>query len=491
MKLSLRPYQSAAFDKARELIRQGHRRILIVAPTGSGKTVLASALMELTMAKGNRATFVVDRLSLIAQTSQMFDRYAIAHGVVQSQHPRFRMYEPVQVCSVQTLSRRGWPDAQVDVFDEAHVLHACHKRRLQETTGVVIGLTATPFTKGLSKWFDATVNVTTTRALINAGFLSSYRIFACVEPDMAGVKVKSTGEWDDAESSSRAQKIVGDVVREYITHGESRKFICSAADTNHVEELARQFREAGINVATYTYRDRDDDRAETVAEFRKPDSTIRGLITVTAASRGFDVPDVSCIIIARPLRKSLAEHIQLIGRGLRTFDGKHDCLILDHAGNCERFFERCEAFFDEGTDALDEGAQHVRKKATAKKDREPMKCPACRCIHAPAPSCPQCGHQYPRKAPLEHVDGEMFELTGAARRNADAWPEKIRWARGLAGYAKAHNYQPGWAAHKYRERFGVWPNDPRVHNAEPMAPGADISSWIKSRFIAYAKRKAA
>lgn len=491
MRLELRPYQSAAFEQARELIRQGKRRILIVAPTGSGKTVLASALMELTVSKGNRATFVVDRLSLIEQTSQMFDRYGIDHGVVQSKHPRFRLYEPVQVCSVQTLARRGWPESSVDVFDEAHVLHACHKRRLAETGGVVIGLTATPFTKGLSKYFDATINVTTTRALIRDGFLSPYRIFACVEPDMAGVKVKSTGEWDDAESSSRARKIVGDVVKEYITHGESRKFICSAADTTHVEELAAQFRDAGITVATYTYRDRDHDRAETVAEFRKPDSSIRGLITVTAASRGFDVPDVSCIIMARPLRKSLAEHVQLLGRGLRSFDGKRDCIVLDHAGNCQRFFDRCEAFFDDGADALDEGAQHVRKKPDAKKSREPVKCPVCRCVHQAAPSCPNCGHEYPRRSTIEHVAGEMFELVGGTKHNHDEWPEKIRWARSLAGYAQAHGYQPGWAAHKYRERFGVWPNDPRVHNAQPLEPEADVRSWIRSRFIAYSKRRAA
>jgi superfamily II DNA or RNA helicase len=195
MLLDLRPYQSAAFDQARELIRQGKRRILVVAPTGSGKTVLATALMEMTVAKGNRATFVVDRLSLIDQTSAMFDRYGVEHGVVQAQHPRFRLYERVQVCSVQTLAKRGWPESQVDVFDEAHVLHACHKRRMADDS-IVIGLTATPFTRGLAKYFDAVINVTTTRKLIHEGYLAKYRIFSCAEPDMEGARVKSTGDWD-------------------------------------------------------------------------------------------------------------------------------------------------------------------------------------------------------------------------------------------------------------------------------------------------------
>ena len=113
----------------------------------------------------------------------------------------------------------------------------------------------------------------------------------------------------EREASGKALEVVGDVVAEYLKHGESRKFICSAVDTAHVEELQRQFLAAGINVATYTYKDSEDDRADTTNEFKKPESAIRGLITVTAASRGFDVPDVSCVIMARPLRKSLRHEV--------------------------------------------------------------------------------------------------------------------------------------------------------------------------------------
>jgi superfamily II DNA or RNA helicase len=361
MNIDLRPYQAKAFDEVRDHIRAGKRHILIVAPTGSGKTVLASALMGMTREKGNRATFVIDRLSLLDQTSETFDRYGLAHGVIQGDHPRFMPYERIQVCSVQTLAKRRWPEAQVDVFDEAHVLHAAHKHRMERDESIVVGLTATPFTRGLGRYFDAVVNVTTTRTLINEGWLSEYRIYSCAEPDMTGVKVKSTGEWDETQASKKALEVVGDVVAEYVKHGEGRKFICSGVDTNHVEELARQFSAAGIQVGTYTYKDRVEDRADTTREFRKPDSAIRGLITVTAASRGFDVPDVSCIIMARPLRKSLAEHIQLFGRGLRIADGKKDCVVLDHSGNCARFFEACESFFDNGAEALDDGKKKEKK----------------------------------------------------------------------------------------------------------------------------------
>jgi len=486
MNIELRSYQQKAFDLARSAIRDGKTRILIVLPTGGGKSVIASALMAMTVEKGNRATFVVDRISLLSQISEMFDRYGIDHGVVQSQHPRFRLYEKVQVCSVQTLAKRQWPDSQVDVFDEAHVLHACHKHRMQADS-IVIGLTATPFTRGLAKYFDAVINVTTTRKLIQDGWLSDYRIFSCAEPDMSGVKVKSTGEWDDKQASSKALEIVGDVVAEYVKHGEGRKFICSAVDTAHAEELARQFTSAGITVATYTYKDRADDRADNTREFRKPDSTIRGLITVTAASRGFDVPDVSCIIMARPLRKSLAEHIQLFGRGLRIADGKENCLVLDHAGNCARFFDACESFFDMGADALDDGKKRERK-AKLKPEVEPMKCPQCRALHRPSPVCPCCGHQYPKRETVRHVPGTLKELVaGGYRRELS---EKI-WPQ-ICGYVRERRTDDSGrrqALAIYKEITGVWPLTDWEHTPS-VPPSLEVRNKIRANQIRYSKGRA-
>ena len=487
MLIDLRDYQRAAFDAAREFIRQGKRRVLINAPTGSGKTVLASALMEMVREKGNRANFVVDRLSLIHQTSDTFFRYGLDHGVVQSSHPLYRPSLGIQLCSVQTLSRRGWPESHVDVFDEAHVLHATHKARIEHGGSIVIGLTATPFTKGLGKYFDAVVNVTTTRKLIEDGWLAPYRIFSCAEPDMTGVAVKSTGEWDDTQASKKALEVVGDVVQEYLKHGDGRKFICSAVDTVHVEELQRQFLSAGINVATYTYKDKEDDRAETTAEFRKPGSLIRGLITVTAASRGFDVPDVSCVIMARPLRKSLAEHIQLFGRGLRIAEGKTDCLVLDHSGNCARFFADCEDFFDNGIDGLDDGKPKEKKKAE-KAEVEPVKCPSCRALHRPAPFCPVCGHEYPKRAAVQHVPGTLKELIAGGHHREltrNLWPQVMAYCL---------ERREGDAARRqalaiYRDMTGDWPRA-KWENTQPADDlSAEVRNRIRAQQIGFAKRR--
>lgn len=481
-------YQVPAVEAVRAALREGARSVLINAPTGSGKTVMASALMELTMLKGRRANFLVDRLSLIQQTSDTFDRYNLDHGVIQSQHPRYRPSLPIQVCSVQTLARRGWPDAHVDLIDEAHVLHEVVKQRIASKQSIVIGLTATPFTRGLGMHFERVVNVTTTRWLIEKGWLAPYRIFSCAEPNMEGVRVKSSGEWDDTEASKRALEVVGDVVEEYLKHGDGRKFICSAVDTAHVEELAAKFQAAGINVATYTYKDREEDRADTVLEFRKPNSLIRGLITVTAASRGFDVPDVSCVIMARPLRKSLAEHIQLFGRGLRIAEGKTDCLVLDHSGNCARFYAQCEDFFDNGIDTLDDGKPKPKEKPKEKPELEPVKCPSCRAVHRPMPVCPVCGHQYPRKAAVQHVPGTLKELLadGAKYRSEltrELWPQVVGYVVGRGKEGEAARRQ---ALAIYKTMTGAWPKAD-FERTKPQEPTREVLGRIRAQNIARAK----
>ena len=485
MKIELRDFQGEAFVRCREAVRAGHKRILVVSPTGSGKSVIGAAFMESIVAKGGSCNFVVDRLSLVDQTSRLLDRYGIDHGVIQADHDRFFPSRPVQICSIHTLAKREWPASRVDIFDEAHILYKEHKDRMEVGNSITIGLTATPFTRGLGKHFDALVNVATTRGLIDQGWLAPYRIFSCAEPDMSGVKVTSMGEWDEKESSAEAMKVVGDVVDEYVKHGQGRKFICSAVDTAHVMELQRQFIAAGINAATYTYKDKKDDRDDVLSEFRKHDSAIRGLITVTAASRGFDQPDVSCIIMARPLRKSLAEHIQLFGRGLRIAPGKTDCLVLDHSGNAARFFQDTEDFFDNGIEKLDDGKE--KKKPPPKdKERDGLKCPKCGHLHKPMPFCPVCGHQYPPKPAVAHVPGTLKELIAGKHKKqllSDLWPQVCGYAAGECPHDPKKASDMATAI--YIDLTKAMPTGRWFNTTEPVPPSDEVKKMILASRIKY------
>jgi len=457
--IELRDYQADAVQRLREGIAAGRKSQILCAPTGAGKTICAAYLMEAAARKFSRALFVVDRLTLVDQTSEVFQSCGIDHGVIQANHWRTRLGERIQVCSAQTLAQRDWPEADLIVVDEAHTVHATTKKRIARRDVPVVGLTATPFTRGLGKLYDGLVNVTTTTDLINRGYLAQYRIFAASEPDMRGVKVASTGEWDDREASKRALEVVGDCVAEYIKHGDGRKFICSAVDTAHVDALARQFLAEGVNVAAYTYLVKDDERKQIVDEFRKGDSAIRGLITVTAATKGFDVPDIGVVIMARPLRKSLAEHIQFFGRGLRAHPSKTECLVLDHSGNSERFWDRWTAFFDQGASELDDGKKREKPKPKEAGDDRVMKCPQCKHLHMPKPACPNCGHEYPRKGGVKHIPGTLKELVASGNRAAltrEIWPQVVAYARGY----KTGDDARRMALAIYKDITNTWPTQP-------------------------------
>jgi superfamily II DNA or RNA helicase len=484
--ITLRDYQAAAIEQIREHIRRGKKNILLCAPTGSGKTLCAAYLVHESKRKGKKSAFVVDMNALVRQTEEVFEAYGIEHGVQQADHERRRPWEPVQICSAQTIAARKWPeDLDLIFIDEAHTVRKVVVERITPRNTITVGLTATPFTKGLGRLYDAMVNVATTNKLIAQGYLSPFKIFAAVEPDMEGVKVVA-GEWVDHEASQRALAVVGDVVAEYKQHGEERKFICSACDVAHVEELARQFNAAGIRAVPYTYRVSDEERVVIVREFRKPDSEIRGLITVTAASKGFDVPDIGCVIMARPLRKSLAEHIQFFGRGLRIHRGKENVIVLDHSGNSIRFWNEWNDFFETGCLELDDGVKKPKPKKDPEAEERFAKCPQCKHVHLPLPVCPACGFAYPPKRSVAHLRGTLTELIAAGNRRTlthALWPQ-------ICGEARRRKpdvvLAEKWALAKYKSITGTWPLT--KFSKTPSAPlSMEAANRIRQSDIAYAK----
>ncbi len=483
MSIELREYQATAVDMLRANIRAGIENQILCMGTGSGKTVVAAYLADECQRKLKRLVFVVDRIALIDQTSETFDRYGIPHGVIQAQHWRSRSWERIQVASVQTLARRKWPDADLIIVDECHGIHETVIKRIAKRNAIVIGLSATPFTKGLAKHYDRVVSVVSTNKLIADKHLVPFRIFAASEPDMTGAKI-TAGEWTDTEAAERSMPIVGDCVAEYLKHGEGRKFIAFGATVAHCEEIQRQFMAAGVVCDLYTYRTGDDARTDMVTEFKKPDSRIRGLISVAALSKGFDVSDVGCIIMARPLMSSLAEHIQILGRGLRSSPetGKKNCLVLDHSGNCIRFWSRMQDFFENGITELDDGDRR-ENEPTASKEKKAIKCSQCFCVHAAAPRCPACGFEYPAKSSnITHVPGALKELIACGDRAAitrDVWPQIV----GLA-HERGKTYK--WALAQYRSLTGGWPVAD-FESTKPVIPSAFVRGKVLSLQIAWAK----
>ncbi len=327
-----RPFQVEAHERLRAGRRAGHKNQLIMAPTGAGKSYLGLRIIHEALSRGKRAIFVCDRTTLINQTSEVADSYGLsAHSVLQSNHWRFDRSLPFQIASAQTLARREWPDADVIVIDEAHTQLSVWTEHIQSCRASVVGLSATPFSVGLGKLFSNLINATTMHELTESGVLVPMKVYSCTRPDMRGAETAG-GEWTERAAEERGMGIVGDVVSEWVKYGQGRKTIVFGSTIAHCEELCRQFNEVGVMASVFTSQTTATERQLLLAEYKKPDSMLRVLISVEALAKGFDVKDVGCVVDCRPLRKSLSTAIQMWGRGLRSSPetGKTDCILLDH-----------------------------------------------------------------------------------------------------------------------------------------------------------------
>lgn len=492
-KLQLFGYQESILDSLRQGFMAGHRGQMLYCPTGGGKTEMAISLMDAAAKKYNRSAMVLDRVILCNQTSERLDKYSIDHGVLQSGHWRFRPYERIQVCSAQTLEKRGsLPDMKLMIVDEAHNTRKQTIDFIKNNPDVkVIGLSATPFTKGLGQIYTNVVSAVTTNELVSSGQLAPLRVYVGKEIDMAGAK-KVAGEWSEKEAGPRGIKITGDVVAEWVkkTHevfGGPRKTIVFASGVAHAADLAQKFAEAGYNFVSLSYKDDDEFKAEAIKDFSRPDTSIHGLIATDILTKGFDVPDVMIGISARPFSKSLASHIQQMGRVMRSHKGKEFALWLCHSGNYLGFQDQWDDVYYNGVHEIDDGREKPRKERT-ESEKERATCPKCAAVWVGnSDTCASCGFVRPMFSEIITAPGELQEIDGG--QNIADKQIKQQWFSQLLHVAKSRGYSDGWAAHKYKEKFTVWP---RNLDAVEIDVSPEVARWVKSRQIAWAKsRKAA
>jgi superfamily II DNA or RNA helicase len=431
-----------------------------MAPTGAGKTYLGLRICNEAMQKGKRAVFLCDRTTLINQTSEVADAYGLSeHGVIQANHWRRQPEMLLQVASAQTIAKREyWPQLDVLVVDEAHTQMKVWTEYAMQSGAAVIGLSATPFSNGLGKIFTNLINATTMHDLTESGVLVPMRIFSCTKPDMTGAATKG-GEWTDKAAEEREMGIIGDVIGEWKTFAENRKTIVFGSTIKHCEELCKQFITEGVMAAVFTSETTAKEREDLLTEYRKPNGSLRVLISVEALAKGFDVPDVGCVCDARPLRKSLSTAIQMWGRGLRSHPGKKDCYLLDFSGNIVRFAEDFSDVFFNGLDKLDDGEKLDR---TIRKDEDfEMKgCP--KCSYKPFHKrCMGCGYERPAKIMEDAKHGIMAEIFIGEGKNKKKLADNAEhlWHQ-VVRYAKEHSQpanQQGRAYHLFRKITGYDP----------------------------------
>lgn len=421
--MPLRDYQEKALAGVSAEWKGGARAVLLVLPTGGGKTAIASEAIRRAVARGRRCLFIAHRRELIAQTSRRLTTEGIPHGIVMADSARSDA--PVQICSVDTLRARAErPQANLVIWDECHHQASDGWRLVASDYPEAhhIGLTATPIRadgKGLGDLFQAMVVGATAAELTERGFLVPCSIVA------------------PAEKLTRA--IAQDPVDALLSigtddAGQWPKTFVYARSVQESHALAARYLAAGVSAAAIDGTTRSDLRDEVLSRFASGE--IRVLVNMAVLTEGFDVPDASVCIVARPVGH-VGFWLQIVGRVLRPAPGKDRALVLDLAGSVHDHGLPT----DERVYSLESGI--ARTKSTVALGL----CQMCGAVRRGYP-CGRCGFTPPEVR--WSVTGEPLVLVAGKFTPKD---EKTA-VEALAARAAQKGYAPGWITHEFKNRYG-------------------------------------
>lgn len=439
----LRDYQQRAVGN---VIAALDRRPILVAPTGSGKTVMATALVE---QLGVSTLWLAHRKELIDQAAKRLEARGLVCGIIMAGYTPMPLAQ-VQVASVQTLMRRDKPPADLIVVDECHHATADSYQSILDAypQARVVGLTATPFRldgHGLGDLFGELVVAAYPHELCENRVLHRPKVWASKSPDLRGIKVIA-GDYSVSALAERTntQELNADIVATWLKRAAGKRTVAFAVDVAHSKAITEAFRDAGVPAEHIDGATPRDERDAILARLASGETLI--VSNCMVLTEGWDLPALECAIIARPTA-SLNLHLQMIGRVMRAADGKDGAIVLDHAGN-----------------------HHIHGLVTRRLNyslngekvghSEPLglrRCGACGLLfELHLDCCPECGwapapEETRRDRPDVHGAGELTEFDDSSfeyRRQTWNLIEAEREAMG---------YREGWSYYRFEERFGTKP----------------------------------
>jgi len=494
--LELRPYQKRAVLR---IEASNARRILVASPTGSGKTIIAMSVAERAVRRdGARVTFLAPRHELIAQLRAKLDAHApFRYGVITATDKHLiALNQPVQVASVDTLVSRAvkrdrlvLPSADIVIADEAHLYLTELRTKLLQLypQARIIGFTATPGRydgRALGVLFDELQEVGTVRQLTTHGYLVDAEYYAPSAPDLARVRTVA-GDYNLKDIGERMQPLLGDIVQHWLNLAPGRRTVVFATNVEHSSYLAQSFRAAGVAAEHIDGTASEPHRDAVFGRFRSGETQV--LCNCDIATYGFDLPEIDCVVMARPTR-SVVRYLQMLGRGLRTFPGKHNLLVLDHAGNVH---EHGYAIDDRYWSLDGSREQKARERRAAEKKRGELRsltCPDCKTVFSGSLTCPKCGYYFERMGREYTVVEGLLVPISTKSPAAMSEIERMRFYTELLGYCVKYGKRTGFAAYCYRDRIGSMPPRQWI-TYEPTVPSIETMRYVRSRMIRAAKSR--
>ena len=441
--MDLREYQADLYQKTSAEFRKGRRRVLVVSPCGSGKTVLMAKMAADAQSNGKNVWVILPRQEIMEQTLETFDRCEI---------PLDTIHVGMAITTANRMNELTTPD--LILFDECHISVASTYWKIVNAApnAFIVGLTASPIrtdNKPLGSLYETLVEGVTVRWLIENKYLAPYEYYSVTVADLSGIS-----DCNDAANFLMKPAVYGKVIENWQKLASGLPTVCYCASVKHSADTARAFQDAGINAVHFDGTTPYAERKDIVERFRAGEIQI--LCNCDLISMGFDMPDIGCVLMLRPTQ-SCSLFIQQSGRALRYKPGK-TAVIIDAVANFMRF-----QLPDEPYEWSLDIPIKPRKEINEHGDFYIRTCPECYMTFKTAPICPFCGTEYPLH-PREIKAREEIELqriTAEEMARVEAEKKKARMEQGRAqtfeelvaiGKKKGYKNPAFWASQVMRGR---------------------------------------
>jgi superfamily II DNA or RNA helicase len=471
--IQLRKYQNESISALRKNIIVGIKKMILCAPTGSGKTIMFTYMVSRALEKQKKCLIVTDRTELLSQAGGSLEKFGIKSIEIKPNKKLKSLNGVIYVAMAQTLKRRikdemyvyFLSDLDLIIFDECHKQEFNDLMQYISEKTIVIGATATPHREGnqisLDEFYKDIVEVTTISELIQLGFLANPHTFG-VKVDLSKVRTKG-GEYDQDQVAKVYDevKMYHGVYENYTRLTPNKKGIIFASNVASSIQLVQEFKRKGLQIEHIDGTTPPKERREILEWFRNTPNAL--ISNVGILNAGFDEPNIEVVILYRAT-KSISLFLQMCGRGSRVTEIKKDFTILDFGNNVKR-----HGFWEQ------ERQWNLKKKKKNEGIAPVKDCPDCGAIiPARIMECPECKHIFEKsereeedelivhlskltyqqiKDEIKTADFKRLEQIALAKGYKKTWIYyHLKTENDLIRYAKYKGYHRNWIDYQLKQR---------------------------------------
>lgn len=404
--MQLREYQTRALDEAITFIHKDRGNGIVSLPCGSGKSIIAAKLAEHIHSCKQRPIIVANRAKLLDQNS---DKLSIPHGIVSAGLKRFEYESPIVIGGIQTIYNKSQKLGKADwlIIDECQGVpnnsnsDSMYSQFIsQYPSARIIGLSATPWRtqEGQLSWAKI-IHETSYQELWDSGYLSPLTNKLCDNPDLSGIGLVA-GEYNLGQLAAvmNVDSLVLNTAQKIAAYTQDRKkVLIFCVNVEHAINTAACLHNMGLQSNFVHGKQSEERRTQIYNDFENGD--LKYLCNVELATIGVDFPCIDCIVILRPTKSSML-HEQMLGRGVRLFPSKTNCLILDFAGNLAEHGNLGNPIW-----------KWLGSKKIENKKNHTKICPQCEAnVSVFRSQCPECNYIFLKETiPVEHNEDPDIE----------------------------------------------------------------------------------